>query len=116
MEWYLIARSILLGIGLGASCYFCATWTPRAVKARTLGGWAMFDTAGWVWIGFLSLTLSAIKQLLGAVSMDLSIADMAISLSMLAFVDAVVVVRAYRWWSFQNTCASPNLSCDTCGQ
>ena len=102
MSWYATLRLALILVGLLAAGYFCLTWTPRAVRARGVGGWAMLDTAGWVWAGFVLLLLGALSQATGFSPREPgTVLEYVRRLAMFGFIDFIVIVRAIRWWAMQ---------------
>lgn len=112
MGWYATTRLVLIIIGLLGAGYFCATWTPRAMRVRGVGGWAMLDTAGWVWAGFILLVMSMTSQLIGAApAQPDDPMELVRRLLVIAFIDFIVLVRAVRWWAFQRDITV----CATCG-
>jgi len=114
MDWYVVTRWGMTSVGLVCAGYFCVTWTPRAMRERGVGGWAMLDTAGWVWSGFILLLLSAAAQLTGPIEQPATALEYVRRLGTFAFIDFIIIVRAVRWWSFQRdleicaTCGRPN--------
>jgi hypothetical protein len=112
MSWFETTRLGLIVIGLLGAGYFCVTWTPRAMKVRGVGGWAMLDTAGWVWAGFVLLVISVVTQAVGSSpAQPDDLLEQVHRLLVIAFIDFIILVRAIRWWNFQRDIAV----CQECG-